>query len=215
MHQYHIYWEQQALALHYWFAKVAKTGNCMRYILFAVLLLSGCTQDVPQGQTFEPIQDAGSGDTWEYKSYTIESLASYSVQARVMGVKQYSSDDGADLAPIDFALGWEEMADPAIYKPLNIRQSNRWYRYSWGAEGPPIPAKTIARLSANTHLIPKNDQVADQLDAIEEDQIVLLEGDLVKANGPKGYRWKSSLTRSDTGANSCELMWVEKVTIIN
>jgi hypothetical protein len=32
---------------------------------------------------------------------------------------------------------------------------------------------------------------------------------LVEADGRDGWKWRSSLTRDDTGDGACELMWVE------
>jgi hypothetical protein len=43
---------------------------------------------------------------------------------------------------------------------------------------------------------------------------VIVRGYLVEARGADGWRWRSSLTREDTGAGACELIWVESVSTI-
>jgi hypothetical protein len=50
------------------------------------------------------------------------------------------------------------------------------------------------------------------LKSVHPAEIVNLSGYLVEVHGPRGMKWRSSLTRTDTGAGSCELMWVEEVS---
>jgi hypothetical protein len=39
--------------------------------------------------------------------------------------------------------------------------------------------------------------------------VVTLRGRLVEASGADGWRWRSSLTREDSGAGACELVLVD------
>jgi hypothetical protein len=41
-----------------------------------------------------------------------------------------------------------------------------------------------------------------------------LRGFLVEARADDGWRWRSSLTRDDTGARACELVFVERVRLL-
>src|SRR5690606_21528622 len=132
----------------------------------------------------------------------------FHVQARVLGREDYRHDAGARWSPTDLALGWGPMADPAVYRPLRVSQGGRWYRYQWGPEGPPIPLPEIIRSSANMHMIPSNDEVARSLARVAEDDEVIVTGLLVQLNGDDGYRWRSSLTREDSGDGACELVYV-------
>ena len=43
--------------------------------------------------------------------------------------------------------------------------------------------------------------------------VVTLDGLLVEADKPGGWRWRSSMTRADTGAGACELVYVEDIRI--
>lgn len=84
-----------------------------------------------------PEQSETDRDPWvSNQNSTITPLAEYSIEARVLGKKEYS-DQGAFLSPMDLALGWGEMSDEGVLQHLDIRQSGRWYYYSWEAS-PPI-----------------------------------------------------------------------------
>lgn len=179
---------------------------------FILVLMVGCSKH-PAGELapYEPTQEEAHIMSWTHQGYDMEALATYDIEARVMSIEKYSGT----LAPLDFALGWGRMSDPSIYQALDIRQSGRWYHYSWGAEGPPIPYKEIIRSSANTHLIPANEEVLEKLHDINEGQVVHLQGYLVSVKSKdKSFRWKSSTSRQDTGDGSCELFYVEKVKVV-
>ena len=42
-----------------------------------------------------------------------------------------------------------------------------------------------------------------------------MKGYLVKITKADGWHWISSLKRDDTGGGSCELFWVEEVSVSN
>ena len=64
------------------------------------------------------------------------------------------------------------------------------------------------------HMIPADDPVSDILGGIRRGQIIELDGFLVRADADDGWRWISSLTREDTGARSCELVYVKRARIV-
>jgi hypothetical protein len=140
--------------------------------------------------------------------FTVSPLAGFSAQARVLSRQDYRFGPGSDLSPTDLALGWQRMADPANYGRLDISQSGRWYHYRWGAEGPPLPLDEIIRSSANMHLVPADENVARALSRVRPDQTVRLQGWLVEVRRDDGWTWRSSLTREDSGAGACELIYV-------
>ena len=45
-------------------------------------------------------------------------------------------------------------------------------------------------------------------------QVIRLEGFLVDASRPGGWHWNTSMTRNDTGAGACELIYVESVDVV-
>jgi hypothetical protein len=61
------------------------------------------------------------------------------------------------------------------------------------------------------HLIPATPAVEKRLKSLRPGQVVALKGYLVEVTGDGGFTWRSSLTREDTGAGACELIWVEEL----
>lgn len=138
---------------------------------------------------------------------TLKPLAGFSVDARVLSREDYRMGREAELSPTDLALGWERMREDEVISQLSISQSSRWYNYRWERE-PPLPPHEIATSSANMHMIPADAAVADALDAIRKGDNVRIDGWLIEANAPDGWRWRSSTTREDTGGGACEVIYV-------
>jgi hypothetical protein len=162
-----------------------------------------------QSNTGNRIQEIKLGEA------TIIPLAGFSLQARVLSRENYSFDAGAEFSPIDLALGWGPMAEPGMAEKLNISQSGRWYRLSWNSDGPPIPLSEIINHSANMHMVPASNAVADSFKQVSEDDMVELNGWLIRIEKPDGWKWQSSLSRSDSGDGSCELVYVCSIEIKN
>ncbi len=142
---------------------------------------------------------------------TLTPLAGFSIEARVLSREDYTIGREAGFSPTDLALGWGKMREDSVLSHLSLSQSGRWYRYRWQGD-PPIPPGEIARSSANMHMIPSNAQVAAELRKVRRDDNVRIDGWLVRADAPDGWRWVSSLTREDTGAGACELVYVCSIT---
>ena len=157
-------------------------------------------------------QELSDVKTFSYADYTIAPLASFDIQARVLGKENYTFDRESDLSPVDLALGWGPMSDEAVLNKIEITQSGRWYR--WSVKEFPIPRRDIETNSANMHLIPATEQIEKVIDRAKKGHVVGIRGYLVKVSASDGWQWQSSLTRQDTGAHSCELIWVERFEII-
>ena len=142
-------------------------------------------------------------------NWSLVPLARYDIEARVLSKSRYRLNEAAQLAPWDFALGWGVMSDSAILDELSITQESRWFLWRTSGELP-APVDEMQNHSANVHIIPSNENVRDQLDSVRTGQIVRLIGNLVEATSSgSGGRWRSSLSRSDTGAGACEVMYVQ------
>ena len=165
-----------------------------------------------QVQSQSPQQTPTTEAAFAFKGFTLRPLARLSLQARVLRREDYYLGKAADLSPLDLALGWQRMADPAVFERLNISQGRRWYFYSW-RDQPPIPVQEIVRSSANMHLIPANAAVERALRKVRGGEFIRLRGLLVEATHADGMRWTSSLSRTDSGADSCELVFVEAVQV--
>ena len=161
----------------------------------------------------DPVQTAiDSAPVIRRDEYRITPLAEFQIRAKVLSRESYYSGREADLSPLDLALGWGRMSDEDILAGIDISQSGRWYR--WRSETLPIPRREIQTHSGNMHLIPADEIVEETLDDIRQGQIVELKGYLVRADTSDGWRWVSSLSRNDTGARSCELVYVERARIV-
>jgi len=158
-----------------------------------------------------PEQTETEADAFHFKGHRIIPLADFYIAARVLSKKKYFFGRESDLAPIDLALGWGKMSDEAVLEKIKIRQSNRFY--FWSAEHFPIPRKQIETHSANMHLIPSDKGVLNQIKAARAGDVVNFSGYLVKVTGSDGWRWRSSLSRSDTGNGACELIYVDEFEI--
>lgn len=160
----------------------------------------------------EPLQTApDSPGPWIYHEHRITPLARFELRARVLGTERYHFDRPAELSPVDFALGWGPMSDSKILDAISIRQQDRWY--VWSASNLPIPVGEITSHSANMHMIPANDGVRRRLLSVKTGQVVELRGQLIRADGKEGWHWISSLSRTDTGDGSCEVIWVESIRV--
>lgn len=153
-----------------------------------------------------------AAESFERDGYRITPLAEFRIRAKVLGREGYSSGREADLSPLDLALGWGRMSDEAVLAHIDISQSGRWYR--WRTAQLPIPRREIETHSANMHLIAADDPVEDVLDDVVRGQVIELDGLLVRADADDGWRWVSSLTREDTGARACELVYVKRARIV-
>lgn len=160
----------------------------------------------------EPRQGAVSGlPDIQKDGFRITPLATFNIKARVILAKRYWFGQGSDLAPVDLALGWGPMSDSNILKHFEFSQSDRYYY--WSTKSFPVPREVIESHSANMHMIPANDEIEDVLKGVRAGNIVHLKGYLVEAYTPKGGRWRSSLSRTDTGRGACEIIWVESIEV--
>jgi len=156
----------------------------------------------------EPVQtEPESSASWTFHEHKITPLAHFELRARVLSTERYRFDRAAQLSPVDFALGWGPMSDSRILEAFTIEQRDRWY--FWRSGNMPISATEVISHSANMHMIPANASVARRLLAVRAGQLVELHGQLIRADGKDGWHWVSSLSRTDTGDGSCEVVWVE------
>lgn len=149
--------------------------------------------------------------TFPFKDAILHPLAKFSLTARVLSRDDYRFDAESDLSPTDLAFGWGRMSDSAVLRGIDISQSGRFYY--WQTKAFPIPRREIETHSANMHMIPADASVAYELKRVRVGDVVALEGMLVEADKANGWRWRSSLTRDDTGDGACELVYVQLLAI--
>ena len=159
----------------------------------------------------QPVQNSANQSPFEFNGYSIQPLQNFEIKARVLSTEHYRFDREADLAPVDLALGWGAMSDEAVLKQIRISQSGRFY--FWHVDNFPVPRDVIESSTANMHMIPADSRIEKALNAIKAGQLVSISGYLVEAKAADGWRWKSSLSRTDTGKGACELVYVKAISI--
>ena len=149
---------------------------------------------------------------WEKDGYQITPLAEFDACARVLHIKHYSRGRESDLSPEDLALGWGAMSDTRVLDQIEITQRDRWYE--WHVRTFPIPRRSIETSSANMHIIPADDPVDDVLGSLKRGNVIRFSGYLVEVAAKDGWKWRSSLTRDDVGQGACEVVWVNKISVL-
>jgi len=160
----------------------------------------------------EPVQrELFTSLFYEQNGYRIAPLATFDIRARVISAARYRFGREADLAPVDLVLGWGALSDTNVLKQISFSQNGR--AYTWWTTAWPVPRDMIQSHSANMHTIPANREIEKQLKSVRPGNMVHLKGLLVEVTSKEGWRWKSSLTRTDTGGGACELIWVESLFV--
>jgi len=163
--------------------------------------------------TSTPIQqNLSSAAVIPYKGYEITPQADFEIEARVLSREKYFMDESAELSPLDLTLGWGAMSDSSVIETLDIEQSVRFY--TWRMERAAISLREVIEQSSNMHMIPANDEIESQLAEIRKGSLVKITGKLVKITNSKGFGWSSSMSRKDTGAGACEIVYVTAVSQI-
>jgi len=151
------------------------------------------------------------GKLWQRGDFFFTALAEYHLRARVLSLEPYWFGRESEISPVDLALGWGPMSDQSVLNQIQISQRHRWYY--WQAKTLPIGRETLIASSANVHIIPADAEVAAALDLVQIGSIVQLQGYLVAVQTGDNWRWRSSLSRTDTGNGACEVFWVEKIVL--
>jgi hypothetical protein len=133
--------------------------------------------------------------------------ASFKAKVRVLGRERYYLGTLADVAPLDIAVGWGPMSDSSLLESVDISQSNRFYYWHYDEE-PAVGRRAIETHSANWHLIPATKIVWRTLRQLRVGDVVTLEGELVDIASPDFVTIRTSLSRDDTGAGACEIIYV-------
>lgn len=142
--------------------------------------------------------------------------ADYQIEARVLHSQEYD-DWQAIFSPVDVALGWGKISDPTVDRWINWNQDGRWYHYKWSLDAP-VTGSYISEHSANVHVIPASENLAAVIRELEPNDLVRMEGMLVDveagaADEPELQRFQTSLTRSDIGDSSCEILYVHLLEV--
>ncbi len=154
----------------------------------------------------EPIENPRS---WPHEGAVLTEVATWELDAVILGERSYRLDHFASVVPIDLALGWGIMSDPEVLRELKISQRNRWFWVYW--KGGMTHSETdIFLVSSNVHILPANDAVRRQLRHVDRGDNVHLSGLLVDVSFDGG-QMRSSRSREDRGGGACEVFYVDYV----
>ena len=161
----------------------------------------------------DPLQsELAEPQTLTKGEFQVIGRAQFSAEVRVLARERYRLGALADVAPLDIAVGWGPMSDSRVLADIDISQSGRFYFWHYDHE-PPIPTQDIVSHSANWHLVPANSAVWSKLSGLRIGDVVKLDGMLVNLQNPEGGTMATSLSRDDSGAGACEIIYVEYAAI--
>jgi hypothetical protein len=195
--------------------------------IFLIFFLSGCEKPHLSGTETEeidisrdPLQTPHTSSEPMIKEIknghlTLTPVAEYRVSGVVVSRKAYDDGWESQISPVDLAIVWGKLAEPAYDKYIEYWQNNRWYFFRYKG-GSPFDHSFVVTHSGNHHTIPATYNVRKALESIQKNDKVILEGYLVNVKGTyrgKAVFWNTSLSRNDTGNGSCEVFYVSKVRI--
>lgn len=160
----------------------------------------------------EPYQGSSSMESIEIDSFEIIPRKSFDVEARIIDAEHYYLDRKAWLSPMDIVIGWNNLSDESVYQLVDFSLSDR--QYSWKNNSPTVDNDEIKRSTANISIIPADNTIADQLDMLKIGQVVQLQGHLVDVERTMHWKWKTSLSREDSGAKAGEVLFLESLEIV-
>ena len=164
---------------------------------------------VPESPKQETVYDREKID---FKDFTLTPKAKISFKARILSVENYYFDQYSGLTQTDAVFGWGPMSDSKNLNQLLVDQYDR--TFDWQMGNPPLKLHKMRVHTANMHLIGSTQQVRDKIGRFRKGHIVKISGYLVDAKSADGWTLKTSLSREDSGDNSSELIWINKLSIL-
>lgn len=210
--------------------------NTYRLLIFGLLIiiLSGCCGlNQPTGTPATPSPDKINvlADPVQYSlsnpqnivvtaqgmQFLVTPLYGYNIAAKIMSKQNYWGDWKGELCPYDLALAWGDLTKPEVEKHMSYSQSGRWYYFHYDGQCP-VSEAYIYEHSANNHILPATKNLYSVMAMVQPNNIIYLEGYLVKINGTVNGApiwWNSSTSRGDRGDGSCEVFYVNKIIYDN
>ena len=147
------------------------------------------------------------------KRYRIIPRFRWDQSARVVSEEPYRFGAAGALIPEDFALAWGPLLLPPFAGKISYSQGSRFF--FWRTKDLSLDRGTIISHAANTHIIPASTRLSHAIACVTEGDDVRLEGWLVDVDGVTDptFHWGTSTSRDDEGPNSCETVYLERLTI--
>jgi hypothetical protein len=163
----------------------------------------------------EPVQrdiPSSAQRSFRFKGAKLVPLAHFQAQARLISVAWYSDRD-SEFSPVDLGISWGKMSDSKNLDALRWKHGTRFLSYYWDQAGPPIPQLELDSSIANIHVITEDARLLKRIEGLAAGSLIRIRGDLVKVQG-ENYQWQSSLSRTDTGAGACEVLFLRELVLL-
>jgi hypothetical protein len=208
---------------------ISRTFNFILIILALLYIISRVkTNKLPPAGNIlpsleiDPLQTATQQKPFDFSYqgavYHIVPKAKYIIQGLVISHNNisgigdmYHTSKSVDVK--DLCLAWGKNTDPAVLNGYKI-WSEPWCCHFQGSQDS-LPLD-LERFS-NNHLLAATAQVKEIINSVDKGDQVRIEGMLIDYNPsecPECVR-ASSLVRTDTGDGACEVIFVEKISILN
>jgi hypothetical protein len=152
--------------------------------------------------------------------FVLTPVERYEISGKVVGTKSYPrGDPGHLVSPMDVALAWGELISPEYEEDIKYAMGERQYFFTYyPREGSnKLTASYISTHSSDNHLIPANDEIRKAVSRLKAGDIVTLSGWLVNIKGRnqegETFNVKTSRSRSDSGPGSCEIIFIEDISV--
>lgn len=160
-----------------------------------------------------PIQtpSALKNNSFNIDDAKITVLAEYSGKVLIEGKRKYF-DGMSSIVPIDLIFVWGPLSKQSNRDQMSYSQSNRWYIFT--TKNQSFMTSKIYNNAANTHIIPANSEILNSVTKIHKGDIIEFSGYLVNIEKDNHFI-ASSLTREDSGAGACEVLYLTKIKNIS
>jgi hypothetical protein len=141
-------------------------------------------------------------------------LGSHSINRRASCPPEPTGGGGrARFCPKISLSPWGPVLAPPYAGRLSFSQFSRFF--FWRTKDTSLDRGTIVSHTANVHVFPRTGRLRRAVRALRKGDLVRLQGSLVDIDGvdDAGFHWGTSTSRADEGPNSCETIYLERLTV--
>jgi hypothetical protein len=176
----------------------------------------------------EPVQEKIARQEsidFEIRGYSYRLTPVYEFEINALVVSKFNYKFGIyrsdSVFPIDLCMIWGDNIARKTYKNMSLRffHDCRWCEVEWWGN-----LDFNMQQLANCHLVTNKKNILDKIDRIVIGDQIKVKGKLVNIEGrlvgkpdkytPPQLSWRTSVTRSDTGAGACEIIYVEDIIFL-